>query len=173
MVSAPSERATLATIGAPPVPGDEDHVGPLEDLLDLLPVILGGMRPDFGIGSGPEATGEFPADVQLDIRVAHQECLRVGVDRDELNAFESLFDHPVHGVDAAPTDTDDLDDRQIVLRCCHEEGPFRSFASVAFLHTAFFAGESALSWKPPPKPLFQQHRLSIRRLSAWPKIAPN
>jgi hypothetical protein len=150
MVSAPSDRATLATIAALPR-GDEDHVGPLEDLLDLLPVILGSARADFGIGSRAETAGEFPADVQLDVGVAHQERLRVGVDRDELNAFEPLFDHPVHGVDAAPTDTDDLDDRQIVLRCCHEEGPFRSFASVAFLHTAFTAGESALSRKPPPQ----------------------
>ncbi|HEY5987537.1 MAG TPA: hypothetical protein VIV12_14355, partial [Streptosporangiaceae bacterium] len=34
---------------------------------------------------------------------------------------------------AAPTDTDDLNDRQIILRCCHEEGPFRSSASIVFL----------------------------------------
>src|SRR5262249_26291353 len=43
----------------------------------------------------------------------------------------------------APSDTDDLDDRQIVLRCCHEEGPFRSFASIASLPTAWTAGASA------------------------------
>src|SRR5262249_9807634 len=62
-----------------------------------------------------------------------------------LNALEPFFDHPVYGVDAAPSDTDDLDDRQIVLRCCHEEGPFRSFASFCFPPTALPPGE-------PPNP---------------------
>ncbi|MGH3252293.1 MAG: hypothetical protein ACRDOI_39620, partial [Trebonia sp.] len=33
-------------------------------------------------------------------------------------------DHAIDGVNAAPADSDDLDDRQIVLRCCHEEGTF-------------------------------------------------
>src|SRR5262249_41099961 len=77
---------------------------------------------------------------------------RVRVDRDELNALEPLFDHPVHGIDAAPSDTDDLDDRQIVLRCCHEEGPFRSFASIASLPTAWTADASA---KPGVRPCQQ------------------
>src|SRR6185437_14627 len=65
-----------------------------------------------------------PADVELDVRVAHQQGLRVGINRDELDALESLFDHAIDGVNAAPADSDDLDDRQIVLRCCHEEGTF-------------------------------------------------
>ena len=46
IVSAPSPRAISATTGAPPVPGaaafargDEDHVGALEDLLDLVGVL--------------------------------------------------------------------------------------------------------------------------------------
>jgi hypothetical protein len=55
MVSAPSERAISATTGAAPVPvpppfagGDEDHVGALEHLLDLLGVVLGGLSAPRG-----------------------------------------------------------------------------------------------------------------------------
>ena len=104
--------------------GDEDHVGALEHLLDLLAVVFGGLAADVGVGARAQTAGELAPDVELDVGVAHQQRLGVGIDRDELDALESLFDHPVHGVDAAPADTDDLDDRQIILRCCHEEGPF-------------------------------------------------
>ena len=103
--------------------GDEDHVGPLEDLLDLLAVVLGGLAADLGVGARAEAAGEFAADVELDVGVAHQQRLRVGVDRDELDALEPDLDHPVDGVDAAAADADDLDDREVVLRCCHVEWP--------------------------------------------------
>ena len=144
IVSAPSERATLATTGraagagpAALASGDEDHVGALEDLLDLLAVILGGLAADVRVGARAQAAGELPADVELDVGVTHQQGLRIGIDRDELNALESLVDHPVHGIDAAPADTDDLNDRQIVLRCCHEEEPFRSSASMGISLAAF------------------------------------
>ena len=96
-------------------------------------MVLGGLGADVRVGTGTEPAGQFTADVKLDVGVAHQQRLRVRVDRDELNALEPLFDHPVHGIDAAPSDTDDLDDRQIVLRCCHEEGPFRLSAAIVFL----------------------------------------
>ena len=38
--------------------GDEDHVGPLEDLLDLLLVVLRGAAADLGVGAGAEAAGQ-------------------------------------------------------------------------------------------------------------------
>ena len=37
--------------------GDEDHVGPLEDLLDLLAVILGGLAADLGVRARPRGHG--------------------------------------------------------------------------------------------------------------------
>jgi hypothetical protein len=49
----------------------------------------------------------------------HQQRLRVGVDGDELNALQTVLDHPVDGVHAAPADADDLDECQVVLRCRH------------------------------------------------------
>ena len=99
--------------------GHEHHVGALHDLFDLVGVVLGGLRAHLGVGAGAEAAGELAADVELDVGVAHEEGLGVGVDRDELDALESDLDHPVDGVDPAATDTHDLDDGQVVLRCCH------------------------------------------------------
>src|SRR5690606_26592025 len=116
---------------APFTSGDEDHVGPLEDLLDLLPVVLRRLPADVGVGPGAQPPGELAAHVQFDVGIAHEQRLSVGVDGDELDALESLFDHPVHGVDAAAADTDDLDDREVILRCCHDEGPFRSHPPTA------------------------------------------
>jgi hypothetical protein len=127
MVNAPRERAIRATTGtARPRPasrscGDEDHVGPLDDLLDLLRVVLGGPTTDLGIRTGPEPSCEFTADIELDVGIAHQQRLGVSVDGDELHALETDLDHSVDRVDAAATDADDLDYCQVVLRCCHVE----------------------------------------------------
>jgi hypothetical protein len=82
-------------------------------------VVLGGLATHLGVGAGAEPTGELAADVELDVGVAHEKSLRIGVDRDELDALEPDLDHPVDGVDATSTDTHDLDDGQVVLRCCH------------------------------------------------------
>ena len=99
--------------------GHEDHVGALEHLLDLLGVVVGGLAADLGVGARAESAGELTADVELDVGVAHQQGLGVGVDGDELDALEADLDHPVDGVDSTSTDTHDLDDGQVVLRCCH------------------------------------------------------
>ena len=95
--------------------GDEDHVGALEHLLDLLAVLLGRLAADLGVAAGAQATGQLAADVELHVGVAHQQRLGVGVDGDELDALEPGVDHAVHGVHAAAADADDLDDRQVVL----------------------------------------------------------
>ena len=116
--------------------GDEHHVGALDDLFDLLTVVLGRLAPDFGIGSRAEAAGEFASDVEFDVGVTHQQRLGVGIDGDELDALESLLDHPVDGVDSASADSYNLDDREVVLRCCHDEGPFRSLTCNFMRHGA-------------------------------------
>ena len=114
-VSAPSSRATSAMTGAPPgtgaaplARGDEHHVGALEDLADLVPALLGRRSADLGIRSGPQSPGDLAADVQLDVGVAHEKCLGVGVDRDELDSLEAGVDHPVDGVGTAAADSDHL-----------------------------------------------------------------
>src|SRR6266700_2436196 len=89
------DRRAAGTGTAALAAGHEDHVGALEHLLDLVTVVLGGALAHVGIGAGAQAPGQLPADVQLHVGVAHQQRLRVGVDRDELDALEADLDHPV------------------------------------------------------------------------------
>ena len=95
--------------------GHEDHVGALQGVLDVLGVILGGLSALVRVGPGAEAAGQLAADVELDVGVAHQQRLGVGVDGDEFDPPKAGFDHPVDGIDAATTNPDDLDDRQVIL----------------------------------------------------------
>ena len=127
--------------------GDEDHVGALEHLFDLLAVILGRLPADVRVGPGAEAAGQLAADVELDVGVAHQQRLRVGIDGDELDALEPDIDHPIDGIDPAPADADDLDDGEIVLRGRH----------TAVLHggneRVRATGPRAVDPNPQPSPL--------------------
>src|SRR5205085_12249804 len=70
-----------------------------------------------------QAAGELTADVELDVGVAHQQCLCVGVDRDELDPLEADLDHAIDRVHPAAADADDLDDREVVVRRCHAALP--------------------------------------------------
>ena len=70
---------------------------------------------DLRVAAGAEAAGEVAPDVELEIGVAHQQRLGIGVDGDELDALEPGVDHPVDRVDAAAADADDLDHGEIVL----------------------------------------------------------
>ena len=96
--------------------GDEHHVGALEDFLDLVAVVLGGLSTHFRVGAGTEPTSELAADVELDVGIAHEQRLGVGVDRDELAPLESGLDHAVDGVATAAADAGDLDHGEVVLR---------------------------------------------------------
>ena len=105
MVSAPEALGDLGDDGrgagagaAALAGGDEDHVGALEHLFDLVAVLLGGLAADLGVAAGAEAPGELATDVELDVGVAHQQRLGVGVDGDELDALQPGVDHAVDGV---------------------------------------------------------------------------
>ena len=63
--------------------------------------------------SGSEPARELPTEVELHVGVAHQQRLRVGVHRDELDALQAGVDHPADGVRAAAADADDLDDGEV------------------------------------------------------------
>ena len=95
---------------------DEDHVGTGERGLDLVAVVLGRLATDVRIGARTQTTREVATDVELHVRIRHQQRLRVGVDRDELHTAQPGIDHAVDGVDTATPDADDLDDRQVVRR---------------------------------------------------------
>src|SRR5262249_5337984 len=112
-------RRAAGTGAAALAAGDEHHIGALEHLFDLVTVILGRVLADVRIGACAKTPRQLPPDVELDVGVTHQQRLRVGVDRDELDALEPDLDHAVDGVDTAAADADDLDDRQVVVRVCH------------------------------------------------------
>ena len=61
--------------------GDEHHVGAPEHLFDLGPVVLRRLASDLGIRPRAEATGDLTTDVELHVRIAHEQRLGVGVDR--------------------------------------------------------------------------------------------
>src|SRR6185503_9127752 len=93
---------------------DEDHVGALQRLLQLVAALLGGREADLGIRAGAEAAGRLRADVDLDVGVRVQQRLCVGVDSDELDAGETGLDHAVDRVRPAAADADDLDHCEVV-----------------------------------------------------------
>ena len=99
--------------------GHEHHVGALQYLFDLISVILGGLLADLRIRAGAEAPRQLTADIEFHVGVAHEQGLRIGVHRDELDPLEPDLDHSVHGVHAAAADADNLDHCQIVLRSRH------------------------------------------------------
>ena len=68
------------------------------------------------VGTGTEAAGEFASDIELHVGVTHDERLSVRVNGDEFDATKTELDHAIDGVDATTTDTDDLDDGEVVVR---------------------------------------------------------
>ena len=94
--------------------GDEDHVGALQRLLQLVAALHAGGVADGRVGAGAQPARRLGADVDLHVGVAHQQRLRVGVDGDEFDAREARVDHAVDGIRAAAADADDLDHREIV-----------------------------------------------------------
>ena len=91
--------------------GDEDHVRALERLLDLVAALERCRLADLGIRAGAEAARRGGADVELHVGVAHEQRLRVGVHRDELDALEAGVDHAVDRVGSSAADADDFDHR--------------------------------------------------------------
>src|SRR6185312_4400827 len=115
----------------------EDHVGALQRLLQLVAALRGSFEPDVRVRAGAEAARDLTADVELDVGVAHQQRLRVGVDRDELHAAQAELDHAVHRVDPAAADADDLDHRKVVLVRCHARPPWGSYGATFNLYLRF------------------------------------
>ena len=58
------------------------------------------------------------------IGLRHKQRLLVGVDGDELNAFQASFNHAVNGVGATTTDANDLNDGQQFSPCFLQRAAF-------------------------------------------------
>ena len=95
--------------------GDEDHVGALQQALDLVLLLEGGAVADLGVGAGAEAARLLVADVHGDVGDAELQRLKIGVDGHELDPGDAGVDHPVDRVDAGPADADDFDHRLVRL----------------------------------------------------------
>src|SRR5207302_407669 len=88
---------------------DEDHVGAVERLDDLVRVLQRRLPSDVRVGAGAESLRQLAADLQLDRRGTGPERLQIGVGDDELDAVETDLHHAVDGVAAAAADADDFD----------------------------------------------------------------
>ena len=93
---------------------DEHHVRLGERLADLRATFLGRLAAHFGVRAGAQAARELFADVDRLVGVRHEQSLSIRVHGDELDSSHARFDHAVHGIRAAATDADDLDDRQML-----------------------------------------------------------
>ena len=87
----------------------EDHVGAVQHVQDLVRVLQRRVASDVRIGARTQATGDLLPKLELRLRLASPQRLQVGVGRDELDAAQLAGDHPVDGIAAATADTDDLD----------------------------------------------------------------
>ncbi len=99
--------------------GDEDHVGALERLLDLVARLGRGRKADVRVGARAEALRRLVADVELDVGVAHRSAWA-----SVLAAMNSTPRSPastiaVDGVRAAAADADDLDHREVASAALH------------------------------------------------------
>ena len=71
-----------------------------------------------GIGGG----GVNAVNRMIEVGLKGVEFIAINTDAQALlmsDALEADLDHAVDGVDSTSTNTHDLDDGQVVLRCCH------------------------------------------------------
>ena len=119
---------------------NEHHVGALHHFFDLFLVCFSRLATNFRVAAGTKATSQIATDIKLDISVAHQKRLCVGVDRNELNALQAGIDHAVDSIHAAAADTDDLDHGEIVLwSTSHQRIPLSCFVRrvMSFISMSF------------------------------------
>jgi hypothetical protein len=89
--------------------GDEDHVGAVEHLDELLGALLGGALSDLGPSTGPQTLGQLVADADRERSLGGQQRLGIGVDRHEVDPLDARRDHAIHGVAAGASDPDNFD----------------------------------------------------------------
>ena len=90
---------------------DEQHVRPFDRSTDVFHGGFRGFTPLVGLAASTQT-----AQAQLDgaVRVAADQCLRIGVGADEFNALHIASNHVLNGVAAAAAHTDHLDLRALI-----------------------------------------------------------
>ncbi len=102
--------------------GDEDHVGALQQLADLVDAFQGGVAAHLRVGARAQPLGEFGSQLDGVVGERFLNVLGVGVRGDEAHAGQARLDHVVDGVSAAASAADDFDFRaHIILKfeMCH------------------------------------------------------
>ena len=87
---------------------DEDHVGILKGLGDVIAALLGGALADLGIAAGALTVGQLLADLDLLVCAGNGQRLLIGIDGDILDALSTGFHHAVDDVVAGAADADHL-----------------------------------------------------------------
>jgi hypothetical protein len=88
---------------------EEDHVRTLEKLQYSIRVLECRFASDFWVATGTEPSGQADSELDLGLRLALAQSLKISVTGNELDASHVGVDHPVDGVAATATDSDDLD----------------------------------------------------------------
>ena len=114
--------------------GDENHVGTVKGIADLFSMFLGRGLAYRWVAPGAETSGQFATDVNLGLRIAHQQSLSIGVNRYELDTAQSGVDHAINGITTATADTDHFYNGYIVL-VIHQD-PLGMKASLVSVITA-------------------------------------
>ena len=87
---------------------DEDHVGILKGLGDVVAALLGGALANLGIAAGALTMGQLLADLNLLVRAGNGQRLLIGIDGDVLDTLGTGLHHAVDYVVAGAADADDL-----------------------------------------------------------------
>ena len=91
---------------------DEDHVRAAQRIGDAFAILHGQLAGLFRLAAGAKSR----AELQLDVRGALLQRLRIGVAADEFDTADALANHVIDRVAAGAADTDHLDHRRVGLR---------------------------------------------------------
>ena len=94
---------------------DEYHVRILDMCNDLVYALLGSFLSDLRIGACASAARNLLAELDLSLSLAFRKSLSVCIYTDERYTLKSGIYHPVDSIASAAADTDDFDDRGVLL----------------------------------------------------------
>ena len=89
--------------------GDEDHIGVLERLGDLVAALLGALAADLRVGARALTVRQLFADLNFISGGRHVERLLICIHRDKVDTARTGAHHAVDHVVAAAANADDLD----------------------------------------------------------------
>ena len=86
-----------------------------DELDDAVTIFHGGLTTHLGVSTCAKALRDVAANLQRGFHLTVLQCLRVGIDADEIHTFDATGDHVRDGITAAATDAKHLDDRALTV----------------------------------------------------------